>query len=59
MYKLETQNINDTDNDFSKFSTKKRIPLTMKIVQNMVKEIKMIQASNLRQKLSNEVFVII
>ena len=33
--------------------------LTPKITQNMVKEMKMIQALNLRQKLSNQIFVII
>ena len=33
--------------------------LIIKIAQNMVKEMKMIQALNLRQKLLNQVFVII
>ena len=33
--------------------------LMTKITQNMVKEMKMIQALNLRQKLLNQIFVII
>ena len=33
--------------------------LIIKIIQNLVKEIKMIQALNLKQKLSNQSFVII
>ena len=52
---METQKIvnllNDTNSRSSKFATR--------IIQNMVKEMKMIQALNLRQKLLNQIFVII
>ena len=51
--------LNDNDNESSNFATKNGMSLMIKIIQNMVKEIKMIQALNLRQKLSNQVFVII
>ena len=43
----------------SKIATKNCMSLIIKIIQNIVKEIKMIQALTLRQKLSNQVFVII
>ena len=53
MYKTESQKIvnlwNDTDNGMS---------LMIKIIQNMVKEMKMIQTLHLIQKLSNQVLVI-
>ena len=58
---MESQKIvnlsNDTSND--KFSTKNGMSLMIKITRNIVKEIKMIQALYLRQKLSDYVFVII
>ena len=60
---METQMIvsllNDNDNESSNFAIKNGMSLIIKIIQNMVKEKKMIQALNLRQKLSNQVFVII
>ena len=60
---METQKIvnllNDTDNKSSKFATKNGMLLMIKIIQNMVKEMKTIQALNLRQQSSHQVFVII
>ena len=60
---MESQNIvnllNDTENESSKLTTKICYSLMIKITQNMVKEMKIIQAFNLRQKSSNEVVVII
>ena len=60
---METQKIvnllNESDHESSKFATKKWYVINDKIIQNLVKDIKMIQALNLRQKLSNQVLVII
>ena len=60
---METQKIpnllNYTDNEFTKFTSKNCMSLIIKVIQNMVKEIKMIQALNLRQKILNQVFMII
>ena len=56
---METQKIvnslNNTDNESSKFATKNGMSLMVKITQSMVKEMKMIQALNLRQMLSSQV----
>ena len=53
MYIMEIQKIvnslNDFDNDFSKVATKSGMLLMTKIIKNMVKEIKMIPALNLKQ----------
>ena len=63
IYENETQKIanllNDTDNDSSNFATKNGMLLMIKITQNIVKKMKTIQASNLKKKISNQVFVII
>ena len=60
---METQKIanllNYTDNEFTKFTSKNCMSLIIKVIQNMVKEIKVIQALNLRQKILNQVFMII
>ena len=60
---METQKIinllNDNDNESSKFAKKTGMLLMTKITQNMVKEMKMIPALNLKQKLLNQVFVTI
>ena len=60
---METQKIinllNDNDNESSKFAKKSGMLFMTKITQNMVKEMKMIQALNLKQKLLNQVFVTI
>ena len=60
---METQKIanllNYTDNEFTKFTSKNCMSLIIKVIQNIVKEIKMIQALNLRQKILNQVFMII
>ena len=60
---METQKIvnllKESDHKSSKFATKNGRSLMMKILQNLVKDLKMIQALNLRQKLSNQVLVII
>ena len=58
VYKMGTQKIvnllNEFDNEFSNFPTKNGMSsLMIKIRQNMVKEIKVIQALNLKQKLLN------
>ena len=59
---MDTQKIVNLLHDFnkesSKFSTKNGMAFKIKI-QIMLKKMKMVQASNLRQKLSNQVFVII
>ena len=56
---METQKIlnllNDSDNESSKFSTRKWYIIND---QNMAEEMKMIQLLNLRQKLLNQIFVI-
>ena len=60
---MKTQKIvnllNYSDKEFSKFATRKCMSLMFKITQNMVKEMKMIQSLYLRQKLPNQIFVII
>ena len=46
--------LNEFDNEFSNFATKNGMSsLMIKIRQNMAKEIKIIQALNLKQKLLN------
>ena len=59
---METQNIanllNDTDNESSKFATRKLCVINDQN-NNMAKEMKIIEALNLRQRLSNQMFVII
>ena len=59
---METQKIanllNDSDNKFSKFATKNGTILMTKIMDNMAKEMKIIQPLNLKQKLLNQIFVI-
>ena len=60
---METKKIvnllNDSDNESLKFSKKKKIILsTIKIMDNMVEIIKMIQLLNLKQKSLNQIFVI-
>ena len=61
---METQKIvnllNDTDNDNLQDSQQESgMSLMIKIIQNMLMEIMMIQTLSLRQKLSNQVYVII
>ena len=60
---METQEIvkllNDYDNQSSKFTTKKWYVVNDQTTQNIVKEMKIIQALNLKQKLLNQIFVII
>ena len=54
---METQNIvnllNDTNNESSKFATINEMSLMIRVTQNIVKEMNIIQALNLKQKLSN------
>ena len=61
--KMETQMtvnlLNDADNKSSKLQQKSGLLLMIKIKQNMMKEMKIIQALNLGQKLLNQNFVII
>ena len=60
---METQKIvnllNDTDNESSNWATKNDMSLMINVTQNMVKEMKIIQALNLRLKLINQLFMII
>ena len=60
---METQKIvnllNDTDNESSNWATKNDMSLMINVTQNMVKEMKIIQALNLRLKLLNQFFMII
>ena len=60
---METQKsvnlLNDTDNESSKLATRKWHVINDKIIENMVKEVKMIQLLNFKQKLLNQDFVII
>ena len=60
---METQKIvnllNDTDNESSNWATKNDMSLMINVTQNMVKEMKIIQALNLRLKLLNQLFMII
>ena len=60
--KMESQKIvdvlNDSDIESSKFATKNGTLLIIRIMDNMVKEIKMIQLLNLKQKSLNQIFVI-
>ena len=61
---METQKIanliNDSDNESSKFATEENGTLLMtKTMDNMAKEMKMIQTLNLKQKSLNQIFVII
>ena len=60
---METQKIvnllSHTSSESSKFATRKWMLLMTKITQNMVKEMKIIQALNLRQKLLNQVILIV
>ena len=59
--KMETQKIvnllNDSDNESSKFATRKFTLLMTKIKDNMAEEMKMIQPLNLKQKSLNQIFV--
>ena len=61
--KMETKKIvnllNDTDNESSNWATKNDMSLMINVTQNMVKEMKIIQALNLRLKLLNQLFMII
>ena len=60
---METQKIvnllNATDNEFSKFAKKSGMLLMTRIIQKIVKEMKMIQALNLKQKSSTQMFAIV
>ena len=60
---METKKIvnllNDTDNESSNWATKNDMSLMINVTQNMVKEMKIIQALNLRLKLLNQLFMII
>ena len=60
---MEIQKITNLENDMimnlQNLQQENGMSLMIKITQNMVKEMKMIQALSLRQKLSNHVFVII
>ena len=60
---METQKIvnllNDSGNESSNLQRESGMISMIKITQNMVKEMKMIQELNLNQKLSNQVFGII
>ena len=60
---METQKIvnllNDTDNESSNWARKNDMSLMINVTQNMVKEMKIIQALNLRLKLINQLFMII
>ena len=51
--------LNDTDNESSNWATKNDMSLMINVTQNMVKEMKIIQALNLRLKLLNQLFMII
>ena len=59
---METQKIvnllNDSDNESSKFATRKRYIINDQNNGQNGRGIKMIQLLNLRQKLSNQIFVI-
>ena len=59
---METQKIvnllNDFDNDRQNLQQRNGMSFMIKMVQTMEKEIKMVQALNLRQKISNQVFAI-
>ena len=59
---METQKIvnllNDSDNESSKFATRKRYIINDQNNGQYGRGIKMIQLLNLRQKLSNQIFVI-
>ena len=59
---MESQKIinllNDTDN-LQNLQQESGMLLMIRITQNMVKEMKMIQALNLKQKLLNQIFAII
>ena len=61
--KMETKKIvnllNDADNESSNWATKNDMSLMINVTQNMVKEMKIIQALNLRLKLLNQLFMII
>ena len=61
--KMETKKIvnllNDTDHESSNWATKNDMSLMINVTQNMVKEMKIIQALNLRLKLLNQLFMII
>ena len=60
---METKKIvnllNDTDNESSNWATKNDMSLMINVTQNMVKEMKIIQALNLRLKFLNQLFMII
>ena len=60
---METKKIvnllTDTDNESSNWATKNDMSLMINVTQNMVKEMKIIQALNLRLKLLNQLFMII
>ena len=59
---METQKIinllNDIDNESSRFATRKWYAINDKKIESMAKEMKMIQALNLRQKSLNHFRVI-
>ena len=59
---METQKIanllNDSNNETSKFATRKWYIINDQIMENMAKQMKMIQPLNLRQKLLKQIFVI-
>ena len=59
---METQKIvnllNDSDNESSKFETRNFLLSTVKIMDNIAKEMNMIQPLNLKQKSLNQIFVI-
>ena len=50
--------LNDADSESSRFAIKNGMLLMTKIMENMVKEMKMIRALNSKQKLLNQAFLI-
>ena len=59
---METQKIvnllNYSDNESSRFATRKWYIINDQIIDNMTEEMKIVQLLNLRQKLFNQIFVI-
>ena len=60
---METQKIakllGDADNEFLNLQQENGMPSMIKITQTMVKEMKIVQPSNLKPKSLNQIFVII
>ena len=60
---METQKIakllGDVDNEFLNLQQENGMPSMIKITQTMVKEMKIVQPSNLKPKSLNQIFVII